>query len=273
MLARALTAETRSRGWPALALARGQADVRDAGRLLHWAESFRPEVVFNCAAFTKVDLCESEPALAHEVNGRAVANVAAAAESAGALLVQVSTDYVFDGAASEPYAEDAATAPASVYGRSKLEGERQALAYPLSLVVRTSWLFGPAGPNFVATLLGLIDKGGPLRVVDDQRGAPTYTSFLARALADLAALGATGIFHYRNREPVTWYAFAREIARLRDERVEVLPVTTAEYPRPAPRPAYSVLGVARFEAAAGRRVEPWLLGLAEYLKEKEGGSR
>jgi len=268
MLGRAVTAEARRRGWPALALSRGQADVVDRERLLYWAAAFRPELVVNCAAFTKVDLCESERARAFAVNAEGAGNAAAAAAAAGARLLQVSTDYVFAGRGDAPYREDAPTAPLSVYGASKLAGERQALAYPRTLVVRTSWLFGPGGPNFVATIQGLVAAGRtPLRVVDDQRGCPTYTPYLARALADLATRELAGVVHYRNREPVTWYAFARAIVRLSGGQppAEVLPVSTAEFPRPAPRPAYSVLDVARFEAAVGRRVEPWEAGLCHYL--------
>jgi dTDP-4-dehydrorhamnose reductase len=223
-------------------------------------------VVVNCAAHTRVDACETETARAFAVNAEGAAHAAALAGRAGALLVHVSTDYVFEGAASEPYREDAPTAPLSVYGRSKLEGERRALDAGRSLVVRTSWLFGPGGPNFVATMVGLIEEGRlPLRVVADQEGCPTYTPFLARALLDLAAREATGIVHYRNREPVSWYAFAVAIARLWSGAAEVVPVTTAEFPRPAPRPAYSVLDVGRFEHLAGRRVEPWEWGLVETL--------
>jgi dTDP-4-dehydrorhamnose reductase len=266
MLGRAVVAEARSRGWAALGLARAQADVTDRGRLLYWAEAFRPEAVVNCAAFTRVDDCETETERAFAVNGEAVANAAAAAARAAARLIHVSTDYVFDGEARQPYPEDAAPAPRSVYGRSKLAGERHALAYERALVVRTSWLFGAGGPNFVATMVRLIEAGRlPLRVVRDQVGCPTYTPHLAAALLDLARLGAGGVVHYRDREPVSWYAFAVEIARLWSATAEVVPVTTAEFPRPAPRPAYSVLDVARFEKIAGRGVEPWASGLAEML--------
>ena len=275
MLGRALAAEARRRGLPALALSRRQADVADPAGLRYWSAAFRPGVVINCAAYTKVDACEGAGRQeAFAVNGQAVANVAAAAKAAGARLLQVSTDYVFDGRATAPYGEDAAVAPLSVYGESKLAGERQALAYERALVVRTSWLFGPGGPNFAATIAGLIERGQrPLRVVDDQQGAPTYTRFLARALLDLAAGGATGIVHYRNRPAASWYAFAVEIARC-SGAVEVVPVATAELARPAPRPAYSVLAVERCEALLGRPVEPWLWGLAEYLNSmREGRSR
>ena len=141
------------------------------------------------------------------------------------------------------------------------------MQYDRALVVRTSWLFGPGGPNFVAAMVGLIEAGKvPLRVVEDQVGCPTYTPFLAKALLDLAASGATGVVHYQNREPVSWYAFATEIARQWSEGVvEVQPVTTAELSRPAPRPAWSVLDVTRFETIAGRPVESWDRGLTDLL--------
>jgi dTDP-4-dehydrorhamnose reductase len=268
MLGRALEAAAGERGHTALALSREQADVTDPAALLRCVEEFRPAVIVNCAAYTKVDACEGvgrEQAFA--VNGAAVGHIAAAADQAGARLLHVSTDYVFDGRADSPYAEDAPTAPLSVYGQSKLEGEKQALASPNALVIRTSWLFGPGGPNFAATMARMIAEGKlPLRVVDDQEGCPTYTPFLARAILDLAPLAVTGIMHYRNREPVTWYAFTRAIAELwSSPPAEVLPVTTAEFPRPAPRPAYSVLSVERFEEVTGRPVEPWAEGLADYL--------
>lgn len=282
MLGRAVLTAARARGWPALALTRAQADVADEARLDYWFDAFGAEAVINCAAFTRVDDCEAREQHAMAVNGEAVGGVARAAERHGARLVQVSTDYVFDGESRQrPYAEDDPTAPRSAYGRSKLLGEERALAGGRGLVVRTSWLFGPGGGNFVTAILRQIDSGArQLRVVADQVGAPTYTPFLARALLDLAPLAATGIVHYRNREPVSWYSFAAEIARWwpgADGTVEVLPVTTAEMPRPAPRPAYSVLAVERCEALLGRTVECWQWGLAEYLSQiadsREGRSR
>jgi dTDP-4-dehydrorhamnose reductase len=273
MLGRAVVAEARSRGWAALGLSREQGDVMDHERLAFWADSFRPEAVINCAAYTKVDDCESQPERAFRVNGEAVGHAAAAAGRVGARLVHVSTDYVFDGEGREPYPEDTPTGPLSVYGRSKLEGERHALAFDKGLVVRTSWLFGPGGPNFVATMVRLIEEGRlPLRVVDDQRGCPTYTRFLAAALLDLALREVTGVVHYRNRGPASWYDFATVIARQWSGTAEVVPVKTAEFPRPARRPAWSVLAVDRFEEIAGRTVEPWEQGLAEFLMwmRKEG---
>ncbi len=273
MLGRAVVAEARSRSLPVLGLSHEQADIRDRERLLYWVDAFRPELIVNCAAYTKVDACEGEGRVdAFEINAEAMDNVTAAAREINAWLVHVSTDYVFDGKGSggghQPYSEDAPVGPLSVYGQTKLDGERRVLSYDRSTVVRTSWLFGPGGPNFVATIVRLIEEGKHLRVVRDQEGAPTYTLFLARAILDLALLQAKGVVHYRNREPVSWYAFASEIAGLWSgtHRVpEVVPIMTTEFPRPAPRPAYSVLDVSHFETITGRRVEPWGWGLAEYL--------
>jgi dTDP-4-dehydrorhamnose reductase len=267
MLGRAVVAEARRRGWPALGLGRAHADIADRGALRHWAHAFRPDVVVNCAAYAQVDDCEAQRERAFAVNGRAVANVAAVAAEAGARLVQVSTDYVFDGRAAAPYREDAPTAPLSVYGESKLLGEREAAGREGALVVRTSLLFGPGAANFVATIVDLLDRGGPVRVVDDQVAAPTYAPFLARAILDLAPLPLQGIVHYRNREPVSRFELARTIARGWAPAAAVEPAKTADFPRPAARPAYSVLDVGRFEAAAGRPVEPWEWGLAQYLTD------
>jgi len=282
MLGRDVVTEGRRRGATVLGLSHAQADVTDPDRLLAWVQGFRADLVLNCAAFTAVDACEEERDRAYAVNAKGAGHAAAAAAAAGAHLVHVSTDYVFDGAADRPYAEAAATGPHSVYGASKRAGEERVLEYERSTVVRTSWLFGPGGPNFVATMLRLIDGGtDPLRVVDDQVGCPTSTRSLARALWDLVRLaeirgtvggGAPGaiesprgVVHYRDREPVSWYGFAREIVRSWRPAVEVVPVTTDAFPRPARRPAYSVLAVDRFERLTGRPVEPWIAGLQELL--------
>jgi dTDP-4-dehydrorhamnose reductase len=269
MLGRAVVGEARARGWSALAPSHGQADIGDRDRLVDLGSRFAPELLINCAAFTKVDDCETRREHALAANGYAVGNLVALADRLGARLVQVSSDYVFDGRASTPYAEDAATGPLSVYGESKLLGERAALDSPRSLVVRASWLFGPGGPNFVATMLKLFARqradGTPVRVVADQVGAPTYTPFLARALCDFGAAGASGVVHYRNREAVSWHGFAEAIADLAGFSLDIAAITTADFPRPAPRPAYSLLAVEKAEALLGRTVETWSAGLAQYL--------
>ncbi len=268
MLGRAVVREVRRRGGTALGLSHGQGDITDAARSAYWVETFRPTAVVNCAAFTRVDDCESQPEIAQRVNGEGVANLVDAVRSTGTPLVHVSSDYVFDGASERPYREDDPTGPVSVYGASKLAGEAAALDYEESLVVRASWLFGPGGPNFVTTMLGLIERGlDTLRVVDDQRGAPTYTPFLARALVDLLSRGTRGPIHYQNLEPATWYDFSRAIVAQVRPTVTVVPVTTDEFPRPARRPAYSVLDLSRCQQELGRPIEHWEWGLHEYLTQ------
>ncbi len=266
MLGRAVMAASRRRGAGVLALSSRQADICQPAALLYWARAFRPQLIVNCAAFTQVDACETQQELAMQVNGQAVGNVVAAADDCGAELVHISSDYVFTGEATAPYGLDAEVGPRSVYGESKLQGERQALDYDRSIVLRTSWLFGPGGGNFVATIARLLrtsDK--PLKVVDDQVGGPTYTPFLARAILDLAEARAYGVQHYQNREAVSWHGFATEIARTLNIKTEVAPVSTSEFPRPARRPSYSVLDVTAFENIVGRGVEPWSAGLTAYL--------
>ena len=268
MLGRAVASLWRYRQHAVLALSRQQADITNRQQLEECVHRFGPELIINCAAFTQVDRCESEQDLAFAVNGAAVANVVAVADKAGADLIHVSTDYVFDGEAEVPYVEDAPTGPRTVYGASKLAGEAEALKYPRALVVRASWLFGPGGPNFVATMRRLLSGATePLRVVDDQVGCPTYTPYLAGALWDLAAQSTRGVIHYCNREAVSWHGFASEIAGNVAPQTRIDPVPTSEFPRPAPRPAYSVLDTRRFESTVGRRVEPWISGLAAYLGE------
>jgi dTDP-4-dehydrorhamnose reductase len=273
MLGRALVRETRRRGWPTLAPARAQADLCDLGRVLAVARGFAPNLIVNCAAFTKVDDCETQPEIAFAVNATAIASAVAAADEFGALLVHVSSDYVFDGSSRDLWREDDPTGPLSVYGASKLAGEQVALTAREALVVRTSWLFGPGGPSFPATMMRLVREGRvPLKVVDDQIGRPTFTPFLARAIADLAVAGARGIVHYGNRPAVSWYEFAQAIVEWTTPGTDVLPVATSAFPRPARRPAHSTLDVARFEALVGRGVEPWALGLARFLDPLAGDS-
>ena len=278
MLGRAVVAHGRRRGWSVLGLGRDRCDITDRDAVASWVRTFQPAVLINCAAYTKVDDCESNKTLANQINGDAIGHLVEIGAEHDARLIQVSTDYVFAGdeagaAESEraPLAVDAPTGPISAYGRSKLLGEQAALADERSLVVRTSWLFGPGGPNFVATMRRLMLAGKPLSVVDDQIGRPTYTPFLARALVDLAAAGTTGVVHYGNREATSWHGFAEAIARVVAPGTDVRPVPTSQFPRPAPRPAWSVLDVSSFEDATGRAVEPWAGGLATYL-EILGGS-
>jgi dTDP-4-dehydrorhamnose reductase len=252
--------------------ARPKADL-DVTRHADVTRAFRdalPEIVVNCAAFTKVDACESDP-LAFEVNHRGVENLAAECRSREARFVQISTDFVFDGRKSTPYVEDDPPAPLSAYGRSKLAGEEAARGVPSALVVRASWLFGLAGWNFVEAILKQIESGkSPLTVVDDQRGRPTSTMDLSAALLALLDRNAAGTFHFANRGEVSWFEFAREIAaRVPGTAPDLLPIDSTSLARPARRPAYSVLDTGKYERETGLPIRHFRAPLAEYLAARE----
>lgn len=263
-LGREVADELRRRGGDVLAADRRRADVTDTEAIVALAARFGAAAVYNCAACTDVDGCESEPEAALEINGRAPARLAAALPRA-CRLIHVSTDYVFDGRGRRPYREDDGTAPGTAYGRSKLDAE-QAVADAGGLVVRTSWVFGPEGRNFVSAIAARLGRGEPLRVVSDQIGCPTYAPYLARALVDLQAAGAAGIVHYCNVPATSWHGFAVAIVGALGLNADVAQVATADLPRPAVRPAYSVLDVARFESITNRRVEEWAAGLDDYFE-------
>ncbi len=270
MLGRAVSAAAGSRGQQVQDPGRRELDLVDTAAVVRRIQEFRPQLVVNCAAFTDVDGCESRSEEAWEINGRAVARLGAEIERLGGCrLLHVSTDYVFDGRGSTPYREDDETDPQTVYGASKRLAEVGLARCPRSTVVRTSWLFGPGGRNFVRTIAARARDGVPLRVVADQHGCPTYTPFLASALLDLGDIALDGdglppIVHYRNRDPVSWHGLACAVVRQLGVEAMPAPVTTAEMPRPASRPAYSVLDVERFERICGRQVEDWRQGLDDY---------
>lgn len=260
--------ELAGRGEDVVALTRADLDVTDSRAIDAAVGEHRPSIIVNCAAYTRVDQAEVEESAANTINGSAVALLASAANDVGAVLVHISSDFVFDGNAREPYEIDARTAPLSAYGRSKLLGEIAAAHASEHLIVRTSWLFGVHGANFVEAIRNQIRKGtNPLRVVADQRGRPTYTAHLARALVRLAP-EARGIVHYADADECTWFDFARAIAEESGSDVEVKPVTTDEFPRPARRPAYSVLSTASYERLTGVTPETWREGLREYLRRR-----
>lgn len=268
----------RVRGLPqhalAAALERGVLDVTDreaVRRAVLGAADEGLDVVVNAAAMTHVDRCETEPEAARQANALAPGWLAEAAREAGAAFVQVSTDYVFDGTARQPYREDDPTGPRSVYGRTKLEGEQRARsAHPAALVVRTAWVFGP-GRNFVRTILeaaarALHGEGPPLRVVDDQRGSPTWAGHLAEALVALVERDAHGVYHVANSGSATWWELARAaVDAWGHPELLIEKVSTAAFPRPAPRPAWSVLDTGR-AARAGVSLPAWPEGLRAYLE-------
>ena len=249
-----------------VAPAETEPDFRDDDGLRSAVRSVRPTVVVNAAAYTAVDRAESESDLAHAVNATAAGILAEEAARLGALLVHYSTDYVFDGAKRSPYVEADAPAPLGEYGRSKLEGERRVLAAGgRPVVLRTSWVYGPRGQNFLLTMLRLFAEREEVRVVDDQVGAPTTARFLAEAT--LKVIGADppaercGLYHLTAAGRTSWCGFARRIweldARPEKRCVRVVPIATAEYPTPARRPAWSVLDCSRFAAAFGFAQRPW----------------
>ncbi len=268
-LGREIVDELRRRGTEVLTADRGRADLRDTDGTVALAAEFGARTVFNCAACTDVDGCESNEDLAMEVNGRAPGRLAEALPSERR-LIHVSTDYVFDGLGRRPYREIDATAPQTAYGRSKLLGEQGVLGAG-GLVVRTSWVFGPEGRNFVSAIASRIGRGAPLRVVSDQVGCPTYAPYLARALIDLATAGASGIVHYCNTPATSWHGFALAIAEALGLNVSITPTSSSELTRPARRPAYSVLDTSRFEALTNREVEEWRPGLHEYFERLRQG--
>ncbi len=234
-----------------------------------------PDWVVHAAAATDVDGCEREPGSAMAVNAEGTRRVAEGCRRAGAGLVYLSTDYVFDGRKGAPYTEADTPAPLNTYGRSKLEGERAVRSgVPRWLIVRTAWLYGTQGKNFVKSILGKVRDGEPLRVVDDQVGSPTYAADLAGAVALLLSRGLTGVFHVTNGGSCSWYEFAREILRLTGVDVNsVKRITSEELSRPARRPGCSVLENAAWSAAALPPLRPWPEALADMLAALKGVNR
>jgi dTDP-4-dehydrorhamnose reductase len=280
MLASAIKPLLEARGLPFVGTD-AELDIADRDAVFEFARRERPELVINAAAYTRVDDAEKELEAARRGNADGPAHLGAAARELGARVIHFSTDYVFDGKGTSPYREDAEVAPLGAYGKTKLEGEERLLEETGGnnvAVIRTSWLFGGLGNNFVRTMLKLLAEREELRVVADQRGRPTYTRDLAEAALALAALREqNGIFHFANQGEVTWHGFTvaiREVALARGFPVKatrVTPVTTAEFPRPAPRPAYSVLHTGRIEAALGVSPRPWRAALEDYLEELARG--
>ncbi|MGW1548168.1 dTDP-4-dehydrorhamnose reductase [Streptomyces sp. NPDC002346] len=271
MLGQDVMARLAGEGLTAVAADRAAMDIADPASVRAGFERHRPAVVVNCAAWTAVDDAESQEDAALRVNGTGPEVLAAACRAYGTVLLQVSTDYVFAGDAEKPYPEDAATGPRSAYGRTKLAGERAVLETlpDTGYVVRTAWLYGAGGPNFVRTMIKLEGVKDTLDVVDDQRGQPTWTADLAGLLVRLgqAALAGTapaGVYHGTSGGETTWFGFTREIFRLLGaDPARVRPTTSDAFVRPAPRPAFSVLGHDCWAAAGMEPVRDWREALAE----------
>jgi dTDP-4-dehydrorhamnose reductase len=261
MLGRELTAVLTADDEHVAGLTRADLDVTDAAAVRAAVARHRPDVVVNCAAWTAVDAAETHEDAALDINGRAVGYLAGACADHRAALVQLSTDYVFDGTAEKPYTEDHPTAPRSAYGRTKLAGEQAArtILPDNSYVIRTAWLYGAYGSSFVRTMLNCARARTPVSVVDDQHGQPTWTIDVAGQIRALIAVGApAGTYHATSSGETTWFGLAREVfARAGVDEAMVTPTTTAAYPRPAPRPAFSVLGHDGWMAAGIDPVGDW----------------
>ena len=252
-----------------IALTRDQLDIGDRSQVERVVSSIRPHVIVNAAAYSKVDAAESVPQTADQVNGHALGFLAEAALRIDAKVVHFSSDYVFDGTASRPYDEASVTNPISAYGRSKLLGEHALRASAARhLIIRTQWLFGPEGRNFPAVMWSRARSALPPRVVNDQTGSPTYTPDLAAATWSL--LDHEGTIHVVNAGSTTWYGVAQQVFRRAGAEHLLEPCTSAEYPTPAPRPAYSVLSTARLRGLRGD-LPGWSDALDRYLEQIASG--
>jgi dTDP-4-dehydrorhamnose reductase len=267
MLAQAVGSVLDERGHAAVILNRAALDVTDRVAVEAAVQGERPRAVIQCAAWTRVDDAEHEERQAARVNADGTAHVAQACRTIGARLVYPSTDYVFDGSAGAPIRPDAPTSPVNAYGRSKLAGEAMAAVSGDALIVRTSWLYGRGGRNFVATMLRRGREGAALRVVDDQVGAPTWTRDLAVMIVTLLEVdAAAGVYHATNSGSTTWYGLACAALELAGIDADIAPTTSAEFVTPARRPAYSVLDCTRTYALTGPAPH-WRDALAAALAE------
>jgi dTDP-4-dehydrorhamnose reductase len=270
MLGRAMAAELRRRGTPFAAPARAELDLSDAGGIERGVRAGPlPRLIINCAAWTDVDGAEKSEAEATRVNGDAVKRLAKIA-SEGSRLVTFSTDYVFSGESFAPYPVDAPRSPLNAYGRSKAAGEESLECFAGGgwLNIRTSWLYAPWGKNFVRTMRALTHEKPVLKVVNDQRGRPTSAEHLARATLALVDAGAEGHCHATDGGECTWFDLAREINRIGGGTARLEPCTSAEFPRPAKRPAYSVLDLSETERLIGPMPD-WKANLADVMRRIE----
>lgn len=250
-----------------------EVDITRISMLERAVKEFQPQVILHCAAMTAVDTCETQADLAYQVNALGSANVAVCAHRAGARLIAISTDYVFDGKLDRPYHEWDVPNPATVYGRTKLAGEEAIRAHcPDHTILRTAWLYGPGGPSFVHTMLKLgRESGAPLKVVDDQLGNPTSTDALATLIEWILENPVPGVIHASCEGETTWYGFAREIFRHWNLPRELIPCTTADFPRPAPRPANSRLEKRVLRLAGAPPMQTWQDALAGFAREHPNG--
>jgi dTDP-4-dehydrorhamnose reductase len=257
--------------WPQfefLFLSREDLSIDHAGETRDLFRNYQPQYVINCAAYTAVDKAEEEKELAFRVNGNAVGILAAVCKEQGARFIHISTDYIFDGSSKVPYREEDPPNPQSIYGASKLEGEKQAFEQnPDSIIIRTSWVYSEFGKNFVKTMLKLLQEKKEINVVNDQLGCPTYAADLAKLILFIISSQQwqKGIYHFSNEGVTSWYGFAEFIKELSGSNCKINPITTSQYPTPAKRPAYSVLDTTKIRQVYGASLKKWQDSLAECL--------
>jgi dTDP-4-dehydrorhamnose reductase len=230
----------------------------------------KPDYLINCAAYTAVDKAETEKEIAFAINSEAVRNIATACSSNGVKFIHISTDYVFDGEASEPYKEESIVNPSNIYGESKLRGEQEAVKGNADvIIVRTAWVYSIYGSNFVKTMLRLMRSKPEISVVADQYGSPTYAHDLAEVIMNIISSGkwVPGIYHYTNDGIISWFDFASEIKKLSVLSCKINPITTEEYPTPAKRPQYSVLNKTKIQQTFGVKLKDWKDSLQQCLNK------
>lgn len=257
--------------WPQfefLFLSREDLPIHHFELVRNFFKAAHPSYLINCAAYTAVDKAEQEKDLAYQINAEAVGVLAAVCKEYHCRFVHVSTDYVFDGTGNKPYTEEDITEPQCVYGASKLEGEKQALAFnPASIIIRTSWVYSSFGKNFVKTILQLLREKPSIRVVGDQVGSPTYATDLAKVILEVISSKnwKSGIYNFSNDGVISWFTFAKAIAELAGIATPIESISTSEYPTPAKRPAWSVLDTSKIKATYGVEVRDWKEGLKDCL--------
>ncbi len=251
-------------------LSREDLPIHHFEMVRHYYKVYQPSYLINCAAYTAVDRAEQEKDLAFQVNGEAVGVLAAICKEQHCKFIHISTDYVFDGTATVPYKEDSPTNPQSVYGASKLEGEKQALQLnPDSIIIRTSWLYSEFGKNFVKTMMKLLQEKDEINVVNDQIGSPTYANDLAEAIMQIISLKQwhPGIYNYSNDAVISWFDFAEAIKDLSGSTCKINPISTSQFPTPAKRPSYSVLDKKKIQDVYGISMKNWRDSLAGCLEK------
>lgn len=253
-------------GYDVLGMGKSELDITNEKKVHHIVSSLKPDIIIHCAAYTQVDKAEAEPDYAYLINGIGTRNITLAAERIGAKLVYISTDYVFDGSATLPYHEFSPVSPINVYGSSKLAGEMMVRDFHSRFfIVRTSWVFGVKGNNFVKTMIQLSKEKEQLKVVNDQIGSPTYTVDLCNCIMQLVESDKYGIYHVSNSGSCSWFEFAREIFSQTQNNIKLEPCTTEEFPRPAKRPKYSVLDHMGLRINAFDPMPDWKDGLTRFL--------